>query len=86
MMRKSTHTRDYAAFLKLLIEARHKVGMTQAQLGGKLPFGQPGISKIERGERSVDVVELRMICRELGIRFEDFARDLEARLAGQRHD
>lgn len=81
-MRKSTHTKNYAVFLKLLIEARHKAGFTQAQLGAKLPFGQPGISKIERGERRVDVVELRMICGQLGIGIEDFIRDFEEQLTG----
>jgi transcriptional regulator with XRE-family HTH domain len=51
MMRKSVHTRDYAAFLELLIESRHRAGLTQVQLGQRLPFEQPAISKIERGER-----------------------------------
>ncbi|MEJ0020755.1 MAG: helix-turn-helix transcriptional regulator [Acetobacteraceae bacterium] len=83
-MRKSIHTEDYALFLKLLIEARRKAGLTQAQLGAKLPFGQPGISKIERGERRVDVVELRMICEQLGIGIEDFIRELEGQLTDRR--
>ena len=85
-MKKSTHTKDYAIFLTLLISARHKSGLTQVQLGNRLPFGQPGISKIERGERRVDVVELRMICQEIGIKFEDFVKELEAQLVGQHHE
>jgi transcriptional regulator with XRE-family HTH domain len=86
MMKKSIHTKDYAVFLKVLIEARQKAGLTQAQLGSKLPFGQPGISKIERGERRIDVVELRLNCKRLGLGLEDFIRDLELRLAGQRNE
>ena len=82
-MKKSTHTRNYAVFLKLLVKARKKTGLTQAQLGAKLPFGQPGISKIERGERRVDVVELRMICEHLGVGLEEFIRDFEAQLTGR---
>ncbi len=85
MMRKSIHTRDYAVFLDLLVETRRQSGMTQAQLGDKLPFGQPGISKIERGERRVDIVELRMICAQLGVSFEKFIRTFEERLAGKTH-
>ena len=50
MMRKSVHTRDYAVFLELLSEVRHRAGITQVQLGKKLTFEQPAISKIERGE------------------------------------
>jgi transcriptional regulator with XRE-family HTH domain len=80
MMKKSIHTKDYALFLKHLIDTRQKSGMTQAQLGGKLPFGQPGISKIERGERRVDIVELRMICGVLGVSLKDFVRTFEKRL------
>ena len=82
-MKKSTHTKDYAIFLKLLIEARHRAGHTQEQLGSRLPFGQPGISKIERGERRVDVVELRMICEQLGISLESFIKDFETQLVSQ---
>ena len=79
-MRKSVHTRDYAAFLKLLIEVRHRSGLTQAQLGQSLPFEQSAISKIERGERRVDIIELKMICDRVGIPMHDFISELEERL------
>lgn len=79
-MRKSTHTREYQVFLKLLIEERIKAGLTQAQLGERLTFGQPGISKIERAERRVDIVELHMICSHLGINLEDFVIEFKNRL------
>jgi len=85
MMRKSVHTRDYSTFLKLLIEVRHRAGLTQAQLGQQLPFEQPAISKIERGERRVDVIELKMICDRLGTSLPDFIAELEERLSKQ-HD
>lgn len=81
MMRKSTHTREYAVFLELLIERRRRAGLTQAQIGEKLPFEQPGISKIERGERRVDVIELRMMCESFGMKLGDFIAELEKRLA-----
>lgn len=80
MMRKSTHTREYRVFLELLIEERMKAGLTQAQLGERLTFGQPGISKIERAERRVDIVELQMICEQLGIKLEDFVTEFKKRL------
>jgi transcriptional regulator with XRE-family HTH domain len=81
MMRKSLHTKEYAAFLELLIEVRHRAGLTQVQLGQRLTFEQPAISKIERGERRVDVVELKMICDQLGISLQDFIAELEDRLS-----
>ena len=79
-MRKSTHTRDYATFLELLIEVRRRAGLTQVQLGEKLPFEQPGISKIERGERRLDVIELKMICDRLGISLQEFTAELETKI------
>jgi transcriptional regulator with XRE-family HTH domain len=81
MMRKSIHTKAYSIFLDLLIETRQKRGLTQIQLGRELPFDQPAISKIERGERRVDIIELKMICGQLGISLAEFARELERRLA-----
>lgn len=80
MMRKSVHTRDYAIFLALLIEFRHRASLTQAQLGQQLPFEQPAISKIERGERRVDVIELKLICERLGVSLQDFISELQDRL------
>lgn len=80
MMRKSIHTRDYSLFLELLIEARRKSGLTQAELGASLPFEQPAISKIERGERRVDIIELKLICDALGISIIDFISNLEKKL------
>ncbi len=81
MMRKSLHTKEYATFLKLLIEVRHRAGLTQTQLGQRLLFEQPAISKIERGERRVDVIELKKICDQLGIELQDFIAELEDRLS-----
>jgi transcriptional regulator with XRE-family HTH domain len=81
MMRKSTHTKEYSIFLQLLMETRQKMGLTQVQLGQELPFEQPALSKIERGERRVDIIELKMICDRLGVSIGDFVRELERRMA-----
>ena len=78
-MGKSTHTKEYSILLDLLIETRRRKGLTQAQLGQKLPFEQPAVSKIERGERRLDVIELKMICERLGVSLCDFVRELEKR-------
>jgi transcriptional regulator with XRE-family HTH domain len=78
---KSVQTRDYAIFVALLFEARQRAGISQEQLAERLPFQQVGISKIERGRRRVDVIELKMICDSLGIKLGDFITELERRLA-----
>lgn len=81
MMRKSTHTREYRVLLELLIEVRRRAGLTQAELGNRLPFEQPGISKIERGERRIDIVELKKICEGVGMTLSQFVAEFEKRLA-----
>jgi transcriptional regulator with XRE-family HTH domain len=44
-------------FRKLLIAAREESGLTQVQVAGKLKKPQSYVSKIERGERRLDVIE-----------------------------
>jgi transcriptional regulator with XRE-family HTH domain len=79
-VQKSIHTAAYATFLEILIEVRTRAGITQKQLGNELPFEQPMISKMERGERRIDIIELKLICETLGITLGDFVRELEKRL------
>lgn len=79
-VQKSVYTAEYAIFLEVLVESRKKSGLTQKELGIELPFEQPSISKLERGERRVDVIELRLICEKLGITLADFIQELEMRI------
>jgi transcriptional regulator with XRE-family HTH domain len=76
----SVRTKEYAIFVALLSEVRQRFGLSQDQLAKRLPFQQVGISKIERGQRRVDIIELRMICGSLGIDLSDFITELEGRL------
>lgn len=80
MNRKSTHTPEYKELLRLLAEERQSRRLRQSDVGAHLPFGQSGISKIESGERRLDVIELRMICAAMGMTLPDFVRKLEERL------
>ena len=47
----------YQRLCELLIRERKRAGLTQAALAAKLGRPQSFVSKIERGERRVDVVE-----------------------------
>jgi transcriptional regulator with XRE-family HTH domain len=80
MMRKSIHSAQYAQLLQLLLDARTSAGVTQVQLARKLRTTQSAVSKIERGERRLDVVELHAWCRAIGVSFREFAEDLDKRL------
>jgi ribosome-binding protein aMBF1 (putative translation factor) len=64
---KSVFTPTYARFRELLIEAREGAGLTQAGLAKRLGRPQSYVSKFERGERRLDVVEFLEIAKALRI-------------------
>ncbi len=79
-MEKSVFTDDYDQLLKLLREIREAAGVTQVELAEKLEQSQSFVSKCERGERRLDVIQLRTICHRLGTTLPAFVRRLEHRL------
>lgn len=76
-MEKSVISRDYSLFLKYLKDARKKAGLTQEQLAYLLGETQSFVSKCERGERRLDIVEVRAFCNALGVPFPSFATQLD---------
>ncbi len=82
---RSTFTPEYQTFLRHLREARHKAGLTQVEVGQRLGVAQAIISKCERGERRLDVVELRAYCAALGVSYLIFLAELESSLSPGTH-
>lgn len=76
-MEKSIHSSGYAVFLKVLREQRERAGLTQMQLASKIGETQTFVSKCERGERRIDVIELRTFCRAFGLTLDQFVSALE---------
>jgi transcriptional regulator with XRE-family HTH domain len=66
-MARSTHHPSYQTLLTLLRDLRERAGITQLALAESLGNTQTFISKIERGERRIDVVEFVEICDALGV-------------------
>lgn len=64
---KSIFSEDYTKFRRLLIEARTRAGLTQAELAAKLSRHQSYVSNYERGQRRVDVLEFLLITEALGV-------------------
>lgn len=62
---KSTHTKEYASFLELLMRIRKRNNMTQSKLAQFLDKPQSYVSKYESGERRLDIVEFFDIARAL---------------------
>jgi transcriptional regulator with XRE-family HTH domain len=73
-MQKTQHTKAYRKLLQALREAREKAGLTQVEVVERLGTYASFISKIESGERRVDVVELAAICRAYGVNLVEFLR------------
>ncbi len=73
-MEKSQHSRPYQKVTKALREAREAAGLTQAEVAKKLGVYATFVSKVESGERRVDVVELSQICRVYGVDLVAFLR------------
>ena len=66
-MRHSPFSGAYDVFLDVLVKARKDAGLTQVELADKLGKPQPFVSKYERGERRLDVIEFISISRALGL-------------------
>ena len=50
---------EYKKFLEKLIQARKEAGLTQVEVAKKLVKPQSFIVKCEKGERRVDILELK---------------------------
>lgn len=60
---RSVHTPAYRHFLTRLVAARQKAGLTQVAVARALRVPQSKISRMESGERRVDVIELQELAR-----------------------
>ena len=82
-MPKSVFSTEYEVFLELLRSQRESSGVTQEVLAERLEWTQSVVSKCERGERRLDIVELRSWCVALGIGLPAFATKLDKALNGR---
>jgi len=82
MARKSLYSYEYEGMIALLRERRVSQAVTQVELAKSLRMTQGEVSKIESGQRRLDVVELRRWCGGLGVSFVGFVRELDRRLGG----
>ena len=76
-MTKSVFTKKYDRFRLFMIEARKSADLTQAELARKLSRPQSFVSKYERGERRLDVVEFLEVARVLDLDAVQFIKKLE---------
>jgi transcriptional regulator with XRE-family HTH domain len=77
---KSITSQEYRVFLRKLRAARRESGLTQVALADRLGETQSFVSKCERGERRLDIVEVRSFCQAFGVSLAAFARQLDRTL------
>lgn len=65
-MRKSTHTAQYALLREFLAELRKNAGLSQRALADRLRLPHTWVSKVESGERRIDLVEFSWFCEACG--------------------
>ncbi len=80
VMPKTVFSKRYRVFLDELRRARKRAGLSQEELAQRTGYTQSVISKCERGERRVDVIELHAFCAAFGVTLTTFTRNLEKRL------
>ena len=78
--KKTIHQDAYQVLVERLRAARQSSQITQTELADRLGTDQSYVSKYERAERRLDVIELRSICRELGLDFLGFLAEFETEL------
>ena len=76
-MPKSIFSIQQEQLQKLLRQVRVDTELTQSDLAKRLGQPQSFVSKYESGERLLDLVELRRICKAVGISLVDLVRKWE---------
>lgn len=79
-MPKTIYRREHAVLLSLLKKYRNEAGLTQVQCSKALGRPQSFMSDVESGTRRLDVVQVRDLCKVLGISLTTLAIELEKML------
>ena len=78
---KNIHSPEQKIFCDLIRRLREEKGVTQTVLAERLKVPQSFVSKVETGERRLDILELRRVCGALQIPFRKFVDLLEAEIS-----
>lgn len=65
-MSSSIFTQRHQEFIAFIASVRRAAGLTQVELAERLGKPQSFVSKVERGERRLDVIEFCQVAEALG--------------------
>ena len=60
---KTIHNKEYTELIKQLGQERTRLGLSQSEVASSLHMTQSDISKIEMGERRIDVLEFKALLK-----------------------
>lgn len=75
---KSIYSPDQQVLSGLLRRLRTEAGLRQVDVAEILDVNQTFVSKYEKGERRLDLIELRAVCLALQVPLADFVSQFEA--------
>jgi transcriptional regulator with XRE-family HTH domain len=75
---KSDLSEKYERFQHLLIQAREGAGLSQQDVANRLGRHQTYVSKCERGERRMDLIEFLEIAQVIGFDPHKFIKKLKS--------
>ena len=81
---KTIHKEEYKILIGCLKQYRKSANLTQLELAERIGADQTYVSKYERCERRLDIIELIDICQGLNIEFINFIRVFENQLKNKK--
>jgi ribosome-binding protein aMBF1 (putative translation factor) len=72
---KSIGSPDHHRLGQRLRQLREAAGLRQAELAERLDVSQSFVSNVENGERRLDLIELRQVCRALDADLVELVRE-----------
>jgi transcriptional regulator with XRE-family HTH domain len=76
-MPKTIYRPEHAVLLSLLKKHRKAAGLTQVQCSKALERPQSFMSDVESGTRRLDIVQLRDLCKVLGVGLAELVEEFE---------
>jgi transcriptional regulator with XRE-family HTH domain len=80
-MPKTIYKPEHDLLLSLIKKYRKEAGLTQAECSKALERPQSFMSDVETGSRRLDIVQLRDLCKVLGIGLQDLIAEFEISLS-----